>query len=66
MREHQLTPDDLIYPVFVLDGNKRREPVASMPGVERVSIDQLLPVAEGVREAGRAGAGAVPGRRCLA
>src|SRR5258708_4621715 len=45
-REHQLTPDDLIYPVFVLDGNKRREPVASMPGVERVSIDQLLPVAE--------------------
>jgi len=46
MREHQLTPDDLIYPVFVLDGNKRREPVASMPGVERVSIDQLLPVAE--------------------
>ena len=46
MREHRLTPDDLIYPVFVLDGNKRREPVASMPGVERVSIDQLLPVAE--------------------
>src|SRR4029077_9335154 len=46
MREHRLTPDDLIYPVFVLDGNKRREPGASMPGVERVSIDQLLPVAE--------------------
>jgi len=46
MREHRLTPDDLIYPVFVLDGNKRREPVASMPGVDRVSIDQLLPVAE--------------------
>jgi porphobilinogen synthase len=46
MREHRLTSDDLIYPVFVLDGNKRREPVASMPGVDRVSIDQLLPVAE--------------------
>jgi porphobilinogen synthase len=46
MREHRLTADDLIYPVFVLDGNKRREPVASMPGVERLSIDQLLPVAE--------------------
>ena len=46
MREHRLTADDLIYPVFVLDGNKRREAVASMPGVERVSIDQLLPVAE--------------------
>jgi porphobilinogen synthase len=46
MREHRLTSDDLIYPVFVLDGNKRRESVASMPGVERLSIDQLLPVAE--------------------
>lgn len=46
MREHQLTADDLIYPVFVLDGEKRREPVASMPGVERVSLDQLLPIAE--------------------
>lgn len=46
MREHTLTPSDLIYPVFVLDGRNRREPVASMPGVERVSIDLLLPVAE--------------------
>ena len=46
MREHRLTADDLIYPVFVLDGNKRREAVSSMPGVERLSIDQLLPVAE--------------------
>ena len=46
MREHTLTTDDLIYPVFVLDGVNRREPVASMPGVERVSIDLLLPVAE--------------------
>ena len=46
MREHTLTADDLIYPVFVLDGVDRREPVASMPGVERLSIDLLLPVAE--------------------
>jgi porphobilinogen synthase len=46
MRESRLTTDDLIYPVFVLDGDRRREPVASMPGVERLSIDQLLPVAD--------------------
>ena len=46
MRENRLTADDLIYPVFVLDGQKRREPVASMPGVERLSIDLLLPAAE--------------------
>jgi len=46
MREHQLTVDDLIYPVFILDGHGRRESVDSMPGVDRLSIDQLLPVAE--------------------
>jgi porphobilinogen synthase len=46
MREHRVTTNDLIYPVFVLDGEKRVEPVASMPGVERVSMDRLLPVAE--------------------
>jgi porphobilinogen synthase len=46
VREHHLTVDDLIYPVFVLDGQQRREAVASMPGVERVSLDLLLPVAE--------------------
>ena len=46
MREHRVTNDDLIYPVFVLDGEKRVEPVASMPGVERVSLDRLLPIAE--------------------
>jgi porphobilinogen synthase len=42
MREHQLTPDDLILPVFVLEGTRRREPVLSMPGVERMSLDELL------------------------
>ena len=46
MREHRLTVDDLIYPVFVLDGSNRREDVASMPGVQRLSLDLLLPVAE--------------------
>jgi porphobilinogen synthase len=42
----RLTPHDLIYPVFVLDGQGRREAVASMPGVERLSLDLLLPVAQ--------------------
>ncbi|AJC20235.1 porphobilinogen synthase [Pandoraea pulmonicola] len=46
MRENHLTCDDLIYPVFVLDGQKRREAVDSMPGVERVSVDELLRVAD--------------------
>ena len=46
MREHALTADDLIYPVFVLEGEGRTEAVASMPGVERMSLDRLLPVAE--------------------
>jgi porphobilinogen synthase (EC 4.2.1.24) len=46
MREHVLTANDLIYPVFVLDGQARTEAVPSMPGVERVSIDNLLRVAE--------------------
>jgi porphobilinogen synthase len=46
MCEHTLTADDLIYPVFVLEGAGRTEAVASMPGVERVSLDRLLPVAE--------------------
>jgi len=46
MREHRLTVDDLIYPVFILDGQRRREPVHSMPGIERLSVDQLLPMAD--------------------
>ena len=46
MRENALTPDDFIYPVFVLDGEKRVEKVASMPGVERQSLDLLLKTAE--------------------
>jgi len=46
VRENALSVNDLIYPVFVLDGEKKREAVASMPGVERLSLDLLLPVAE--------------------
>lgn len=46
VREHALTAHDLIYPVFVVDGTKQRQPVTSMPGVERVSLDLLLPAAE--------------------
>jgi porphobilinogen synthase len=46
VRENALTPHDLIYPVFVLEGQGQRQPVASMPGVERLSLDLLLPVAE--------------------
>lgn len=46
MRETSLTADDLIYPVFVLEGSDRVEAVGSMPGVERLTLDRLLPVAE--------------------
>lgn len=46
MRENVLTTNDLIYPVFVLDGENRTEAVASMPGVQRQSIDVLLKTAE--------------------
>jgi len=46
MRENRLSPDNLIYPVFILDGQNQRQAVASMPGVERVSVDLLMEVAE--------------------
>src|SRR5574343_1707590 len=46
MRESVLTGNDFIYPVFVLDGDGRVEKVASMPGVERQSLDILLKTAE--------------------
>ena len=42
VRETTLTVDDLIYPMFVIEGRSRREPVASMPGIDRLSVDQLL------------------------
>lgn len=46
MRENTITAADLIYPVFILDGEGQRQQVASMPGVERVSVDLLLEVAQ--------------------
>src|SRR5690606_37535547 len=47
VRETRLSVDDLIYPVFVLEGENRREAIASMPGIERLSIDLLVAEAKG-------------------
>ena len=52
MRETNVTPDDLIYPVFVLEGENQREPVMSMPGVERMSIDLLVKEAKHIASLG--------------
>ncbi len=52
VREHVLTVSDLIWPVFVIEGKRRREPVASMPGVERLSIDELLREVEAAAKLG--------------
>ena len=57
VRETQLSTDDLIWPLFVMDGDNARTPIASLPGVERLSVDQA------VREAERAAKLAIP---CLA
>ncbi|HYY61144.1 MAG TPA: porphobilinogen synthase, partial [Burkholderiales bacterium] len=46
MRESVLTADDLIYPVFIIDGKGRTQKVDSMPGVERLTVERLLPLAE--------------------
>ena len=52
VREHRLHASDLIFPVFVHEGENRVEPIASMPGVSRLSLDRLLPVAEECVELG--------------
>jgi len=52
MRESELSSADLIYPVFVLEGEGRREPIDSMPGIERLSIDLLLDEAAEIHELG--------------
>ena len=57
VRENVLTTDDLIWPIFVIDGAKTRVPVPSMPGVERLTVDQA------VREAERAAKLSIP---CIA
>jgi porphobilinogen synthase len=46
VRENRLTVDDLIWPIFLIEGDRRREPVASMPGVERLSVDEAVRAAE--------------------
>jgi len=46
VREHVLTTDDLIWPLFVTGGHNTRAPVASMPGVDRLSVDQIVRDAE--------------------
>ena len=46
VQEHQLSAKDLIYPVFLLEGKNRQEEVQSMPGVSRVSLDLLIPIAQ--------------------
>jgi porphobilinogen synthase len=57
VREHQITADDLIWPIFVMDGKNARQKVDSMPGVERLSVDQVA------REAARAAELKIP---CIA
>ncbi|MFW5450240.1 MAG: porphobilinogen synthase [Methylophagaceae bacterium] len=52
VRENQLSVNDLIYPCFIVDGNNQRQAVASMPGVERLSIDLLLQQAEQAHQLG--------------
>jgi porphobilinogen synthase len=52
VRENQLSVDDLIYPMFVLDGKQQRESVASMPGIERLSIDLLVTEAKQLADLG--------------
>lgn len=52
MRETRLTTDDLIFPIFIVDGEKQRQPIDSMPGIFRLSIDELLIEAKELLELG--------------
>ena len=52
MRENSLTVDDLIYPMFIIEGENSREVISSMPGIERLSIDQLLKEASEITNLG--------------
>ncbi len=52
VREATLTADDLIWPIFLVDGDKVRQPVGSMPGVERLSVDQAVAAAEQAKALG--------------
>ena len=50
VREHVLTVDDLIWPIFLVDGKRVRAPIASMPDVERLSVDEAVRAAEHAAE----------------
>jgi len=52
VRENTLTANDLIWPIFLLDGQNRRESVSSMPGVERMSVDVAVKEAENAAKLG--------------
>ena len=52
VQENRLTVDDLIWPIFIIDGENRREPIAAMPGVERLSIDLAVREAEAAAKLG--------------
>jgi porphobilinogen synthase len=52
LRENRLTVDDLIQPMFIIEGHRQRQAIASMPGIERLSLDELLKEAEALLEFG--------------
>ncbi|WP_257291281.1 porphobilinogen synthase [Endozoicomonas sp. ONNA1] len=52
MRENHLTPNDLIYPLFILEGSNHREAIPSMPGIERMTVDELIREGEELLELG--------------
>jgi porphobilinogen synthase len=52
MRENRLSADNLIYPVFIVEDRKQRQPIASMPGIERLSVDELLREAKQIEALG--------------
>jgi porphobilinogen synthase len=61
MRENTLSADNLIYPMFVIEGRGSREAVASMPGIERVSVDELVREGEALLELGVPAVALFPG-----
>ena len=52
VREHQLSPSDLVQPLFIVEGRGKRETIANLPGIERVSIDLAVELAKKIRDAG--------------
>jgi len=60
VQEHRLTVDDLIWPMFIRDGDNVREPIAAMPGVERLSVDQIAEAAATAQDLGIPAIGLFP------